>query len=162
MLLKIRPELIKQLGWQDKEIVVINESINYIKQSEDDSIGDKRLEIIDRVIEENKSRFNSIILIKGQNIDFDNDLVNRLKSRLPNVEYEIIFLFSDLDTIFERAKKKAWFTEEDNNKDEWYNHLVDSAKIIDKAEDIKVISIDSTKGFKTSSFPVYEVHENII
>lgn len=148
--------IIKELKWTGKQILKIDESINYIKQYDNDQIGDKRVEIINKVIEINKNNSNSIILIKGQNIDIMNNLIELLKNKLPNVEYQIIYLFSDLNTIFERAKKKPWFTIEDDNIDDWYIHLVESADIIRQIKEIEIISIDTTNGYKISTFPEYK------
>ncbi len=151
-------KIIEDLGWKDKNIISINESINYIKQYEEDPIGDKRIEIIDKVIEENKNNSNSIILIKGQHIDFKNNLIEMLKEKVKDVNYEVIFLFSDLKTIFERGKKKPWFTEEDNNINDWYEHMYLTALKVSGIKNMKIIAIDSTNEWKISEFPKYNIN----
>ncbi len=156
MVTKDDVNLLTELGWINHHILAIQESIDYIKQSENDPIGDRRVEIIDRVIEENNRNNNTIMLIKGQNVDFDNNLVGRLIERLPNIDYEVIFLFSDLETIFERGKKKEWFTEEDDNIDDWYDHMYKTALLVKGLKNMKVIAIDSTDGFRISSFQEYD------
>ncbi len=154
------PQIIAELGWEEKQIIKINESINYIQQYENDPIGNKRIEILDKVIVKNKNNSNTVILIKGQNIDLDNNLVELLKAKLPNVEYEIIYLFSDLNTIWKRAKRKKWFIEEDNNFADWHNHLAETTEKVKSIKGIKITAIDSTLDYKISPFPRYDKNLN--
>ncbi len=141
-------EIIKQLGWSAFKMIKIDESINYIKQSEDDVIGFKRVEIIDRVIEENKKNEKTIILIKGQNIDFDNHLVEILKSKLADVEHEIIFLISDIKTVFERVREKKWFSKEDDDINYWIEHMKETEEYVKALKNTKITTIDSTNDWK--------------
>lgn len=144
----VNHDLKELIGFGGKKIVVINESILFIKQSENDPIGDRRIEIIDRVILENANNVNTVILIKGQDIDVENKLVEKLKEQLKDVEYEIFLLVSDINTIFERGKKKSWFKKEDDDINMWRTHVVESMQMVEEIKDVKITKIDSTNGWQ--------------
>jgi hypothetical protein len=148
--------LINELGWSNKKIVAVEESIRYIKQYANDPIGEKRIEIIDKAINLNRDNDNSIILIKGQNVDLNSNSVNMLREKLPNLSYEIIFLFSDVNTIFERSKNKSWFVEEEEKIEDYSEHMRDSLDKVRMLKDIKIIPIDTTDGYKMAELPIYD------
>lgn len=148
-------EIIELMKWNNKKIIPIMESINYIKQYNDDPIGDKRVEIVKSVMFEVNSNNNSIILIKGQNVDFRTNLVGMLKKKLPEVKQSIIFLHTDLIVNYQRAKKKPWFKKYENDINSWRVHQKNSANYVKNIIDFEIISIDTTSGYKLTKFPTY-------
>jgi hypothetical protein len=102
-------KLLARLGWEGKNVVVCNESINWIVQEDNDG-NDLRRQNLDKTIEEYfKNNINSIILIKGQDLDFDNNILNKVKESLPDTEHEIIFLYVDFDILYQRYMNKKWW-----------------------------------------------------
>lgn len=145
---------ITEFGFEKKDVFVVEESIEYIKQYDDDPIGDKREEIVDICNNLNKKLTNKYIFIKGQNIDLDKNLVNKLYE-VSKIDTEIIFLHSDIKVIFERVKRKNWFTKEDNDIEIWYSHMVRTANKVLKNKSFKITSIDSENSYKVTKFPIY-------
>ena len=110
----------------------IEESIKYIKQTEDDPIGDKRTEILSRVKELHQTIKNAIFLIKGQNIDIDADLPKKLQEALPDIEHEIMYLHSDFETLFARVQQKSWYVPSEDTKNEIAHHIKKTAEKVQK------------------------------
>lgn len=104
-------ELLVGLGWINKNIVVCDESINWVVQ--DDNDGNELLrKKLNKVIKEySKNNTNSIILIKGQDLDLDNNTINIVKESLLTDEHEIIFLYVDFDILYQRYTTKKWWNE---------------------------------------------------
>lgn len=104
-------ELLLRLGWGNRKIVICEESINWVVQEDDD--GNELLrKNLDRVIQEySKNNSNSIILIKGQDLDLDNNTLNIVKKSLVKDDHEIIFLYVDFDILYQRYMKKKWWDE---------------------------------------------------
>lgn len=146
-------EIIDIMNWNVDKIEIIQESIDYIKQYSDDPIGDKRVEIIERI--GNIPNENKIILIKGQNIDFKSGIIEKIKEKYSAYPQEIIFLVSDVKTIFARGKKKSWFTESDNNIDDWSEHQHKTAAHVKDLKEYNITTIDTTNGYKLVEFPEY-------
>ncbi len=104
--------VIQQLDWQAKDFVCIEESLAYIGQFENDPITLKRGEIIDAVKSIPDSG-NTVILIKGQDVDLHSGLVTTLQNEVPNAWHVVIFLDAPMNILFERARKKSWWSVED-------------------------------------------------
>lgn len=150
-------KIIDDLGWDDYKVIPINESMEFIKQSEDDLIELRRPELIDRVVEESANNSNAILLLKGQNYDFKYNLVDKLKERVPNAEHLIIFLHTDLNTCFARMKQKSWYVEEeDGNIEDMKDHMIESANLV-LASGLPIIAIDTTNGYTITNFPNYDI-----
>ena len=102
-------ELLARLGWANKNIVVCDESIDWIVQEDNDE-NELLRKKLNKVIEAySKNNTNSIILIKGQDLDLDNNTLNAVKESLPNNEHEIIFLYVDFDILYQRYVTKKWW-----------------------------------------------------
>jgi predicted kinase len=97
--------LINRLGWENKKIVCVEESLKYIARFENDPIAQKRLQIIERV-KEIPNNSNTIILIKGQDVDLRSNLVNILRKEILDADHKIIFLHTDIQLLYERSQKK--------------------------------------------------------
>lgn len=124
-------ELLARLGWSNKNIITCDESTNLVVQ--DDNDGNELLrKNLDKIIEDcSKNNTNSIILVKGQDLDFDNNTLNIVKESLPEDEHEIIFLNVDFDILYQRYMTKKWWDETMTEEvcKEWareqVNHLVE-------------------------------------
>ena len=150
-------EITKELDWNNMKIIPINGSVEFIKQSEEDPIEFKRLELVEIAALENQQNPNSIILLKGQNYDFKHNLVGLLKEKTPNAMHMIIFLHTDLNTCFNRMKQKNWYVEEeDGNIDEMKNHMIESADLV-LSLGLPITSIDTTNGYTITNFPNYDI-----
>jgi hypothetical protein len=104
-------ELLARLEWTNKKIIVCTESIDWVVQEDSDG-NELRRQNLDKIIEDySKNNTNSIILIKGQDLDFDNNLLNKVKESLPDDEHEIIFLYVDFDILYQRYTTKKWWNE---------------------------------------------------
>ena len=148
-------EIKKVLGECYDHLIAIEESIKYIKQTENDPIGEKRIEIIDRVIELNKENNNSLFLIKWQNIDIDANLPNKLRQSLPDIEHKIVYLYSNLDILFTRVQQKSWYVPSEDTKEEITYHIRKTAEKVKEIWGMEIISIDTTDGYKITEFPSY-------
>ena len=101
-------KLIEKLGWKNKKIIIISERLKYIAKHKGDPIIYKRKIILNKVKE--KSDKNMVILIKGQDSDFEFNLLNKLKKIVPKANYKIVFLHTNLKKLYSRCKKKIWWT----------------------------------------------------
>lgn len=148
-------DLINFLGW-DGKIIPIEESLEYIRQFENDPVAEKRKQIIEKV-KDADNQSNAIILIKGQDGDFEFDLLNKLKKEIPDAFHEIIFLHADLEILFNRSRKKSWWSEEDEREgiNGFRKWLVDyQLEPLRKLKGFKVIALDSSDyNYKPISFP---------
>lgn len=137
--------VINHLAWENKKIILIPESLKYIGQFENDPITLKRVAIIDKAksIENDK---DLVVLIKGQDVDLRRNLINKLKEEIPQANHEIIYLHSDLKTLFTRAQQKRWWTQEmeDEGIDEFKNLLVNQLNLLKELKGFKFNAFDST------------------
>lgn len=134
--------IIERLGWKNKEIEFIEESVKYVGQYIFDPIIYKREEILDRVVDRagNNER---VILIKGQMIDLKKNRLNRLRDLLPNDKHEIVFLHASLDILYERCKCKNWWNSKDGIKlvRKW---LINQIKRLNKLDDFPIRAVDTS------------------
>ena len=148
-------ELLSRLGWADKNIVVCTESLDWIVQEDDDG-NNLRRQDLDKTIEEySKNNTNSVILIKGQDLDFDNNLLNKVKELLPNDEHKIIFLYVDFDILYQRYKTKKWWNETMTREvcKDWAREQIDFL-INHQNNGFKIKALDSTNSkYLDSNFP---------
>lgn len=104
-------ELLARLGWTDKNIITCIESLDWVAQEDNDEKAMLRKNLDKTIIEYSKNNTNSIILIKGQDLDFDNNTLNKVKEFLLDDEHEIIFLSVDFDILYQRYMTKKWWNE---------------------------------------------------
>lgn len=147
--------IINHLAWENKKIILIPESLKYIGQFENDPITLKRSVIIDKakLINNNK---NIIVLIKGQDVDLRRNLVNKLREEVPQANHEIIYLHSNLKTLFTRVQQKSWWTQkmEDEGIDEFKNWLINQLNLLKKLKGFKFNAFDSTTPeYRPINFP---------
>jgi len=102
-------ELLARLGWLNKKIVVCAESLAWVQQAENDGNAERRKNLIKVIEEYSQNNKNSIILIKGQDLDLHNDALKIVKELLPNEEHEVIFLDVRFDILYQRYMTKKWW-----------------------------------------------------
>jgi hypothetical protein len=104
-------ELLERLGWRGVNLVICDESLNWVVQSEDDNNEEKRKGLYEVIKKCSNNNQNSAILIKGQDLDFGNNSLIRVKESLLNDEHVIIFLYTDFEVLYGRYKNKVWWNE---------------------------------------------------
>lgn len=156
LLSKPPQNLIDYLGWKSKKIICIEESLKYIGQFENDPITKKRSRIIDRAKEVLDSE-DTVVLIKGQDVDLKSGLPSMLLKELPKAKHQIIFLHADLQLLYERSRKKTWWSKEDEEAGiegfkDWL--LNDQLKYLLELEGFNITALDSSShNYKPIKFP---------
>jgi len=137
-------QLINRLGWKNKKIIPIKESVDYLAQYDEDPQGDKRKDIIDKVIKISKKP-NLVILIKGQDIDLEAKLPQKLRKKLPRCSHQVIYLHTNPKTLLLRCKPKKWW---DNRYSittlkKWTSYQL---RLLSKLKAFEIIALDSGNG----------------
>ena len=148
-------EIRDHLWWSDKKIVCIEESLKYIGKFENDPIVEKRKEIIEKAKKLAK-KSNLVILIKGQNVDLQSKLLDKVHNEVPNAKHKIVFLHADVWILFERCKKKVRWTHYDEQEgiEGFKRHIMHQIHAFQKIEGFEMIAIDSsTPNYKPIKFP---------
>jgi hypothetical protein len=105
-------QLIDELGWNDHEIVVCQESIDHVVKKENDGNKELRKNLEKVILKLSEAHSGAVILIKTQDLDFDfNHLVN-IKKQLPNDDHVMIYLYDDPNVVYTRYQKKEWWVPE--------------------------------------------------
>lgn len=155
-LLKNPPaKIINELEWNEKKIISIEESIKYIGQFENDPIVKKRKEIIKKT-KKIANQADTIILIKWQDVDLESGLFNKLQKETPTIKHKIIFLHTNLETLYKRCQNKSWRTKKEEKEGiKWIKtRLLYQLKLLKKLDNVDIIAIDSsTNEYKTTTFP---------
>lgn len=118
---KPHKELVKRINLENKNIQLLQESIDLIGEYNNDPKQELRLNIpeyTDKLIKKNQTlNQNQIqiqkidtIIIKGQDYDLENNTPNKLKQKLktqyPNLIHRIIFLHADFEILYSSVKKE--------------------------------------------------------
>lgn len=151
-------ELIARLGWAGKKIIPCLESIEWIAQSEDDPRGPRRSKIPEVIKKLNLLNTNAVILIKGQDIDLQNNRLRETKKFLHENQHKIIYIYTDIDEVFERLKDKPWW-ENSFTKDmvkDWLKHQL--KYLHELKNDFKVVSLNGNSGGNYREIPFPEVN----
>jgi len=104
-------DLIKQLGWENKPIVVCEESLQLVAQHENDPVLEKRKALAD-YIKTSATNESSVLLIKGQDVDLELGIPTQVKTLLPDAIHRVIFIDTPIAALFERWKKKPWWNDD--------------------------------------------------
>lgn len=149
-------ELLNRLGWNSFNIVPCTESIKWVVQSDDDNNEMLRkylAKLIRKYSQENK---DSVILVKGQDLDFGDKSLEKAKEYLPQDSHEIVFLNTDFDTLYKRYKSKPWWDEfmtEDVCKS-WMEEQIENLIERQKAGfNIRALNSGDDKRYEEASFP---------
>ena len=98
----------KAFNWQDKRIVVCEESIEWVARSPHDSIAEReRRKLADIILR--LARTNEVVLIKGQDVDLSLGTPFDVRRQLPVAIHRIIFIDVGLDELFQRVVRKPWW-----------------------------------------------------
>jgi hypothetical protein len=147
-------ELLKRLGWLGKKLQLCSESVNHIAQFYQDPVGDKRGELLDSVFRLAQNE-NSVVLIKGQDLDLKHKRLIRLREKLPERDHKIIFLHANIQELYRRWHLKSWweesFTEE--TVKEWLVPQIESLERLSDVFEITSLESDAEKKYKTVKFP---------
>jgi hypothetical protein len=162
---KPHKELVKRINLENKNIQLLQESIDLIGEYNNDPKQELRLNIpeyTDKLIKKNQTlNQNQIqiqkidtIIIKGQDYDLENNTPNKLKQKLktqyPNLIHRIIFLHADFEILYNRIKKKSWWTKELEEKGiEYFKDWLLKEQLpelikLNKIQNFEIISIDSS------------------
>ena len=145
--------LLKRLGWDDTSITICNESIAWIGMSKKD-INIKKRVALPNIILSMITKKPSVILIKGQDVDFRYDSLLLTKKLLPFANHEIIFLHTPIKIAYERWSNKPW-------KKFWYTKITvkvwlkyQLSKIHDLQGEFPITSLNSNDtNYNAIAFP---------
>jgi hypothetical protein len=146
-------KLQKDLGWNEKKIIPIWESINFIGKYSNDTEVVKQRKLIIPAVKEALLVNNAVILIKGQDTDIETDLFNNVRLLFPDVEHQIIFLHVHPKTLLKRWKNKSWWKDEYTIRTVkvWLNYQI---KLLSKLDNIEINTVTFKKdAYKQIKFP---------
>jgi predicted kinase len=157
--------LLTRLNLENKNIQVLQQSLDLIGEYDNDPKQKLRLNIPKYIINQIKKNSKSeVILIKGQDYDLINNTPNKLKkllnSQYENLNHNIIFLHTDFETLYTRVKNKSWWTKELENKGiNYFKNWLLKEQIpelikLNKHHNFNIISINSKdKKYELIEFP---------
>ncbi|HTY11489.1 MAG TPA: hypothetical protein VMF88_10495 [Bacteroidota bacterium] len=148
------PDLVKRLGWNSKKIIPCPESMDWVIQDEKDGNGERRKQL-PKIIEQLAVSHNSVILVKGQDVDLTADRLEEVKHRTPQCDNMIIFIDTSIDETFERCRKKKWWSNSFTKNDlrEWLKEEVNLLKKVQSEFLIVAIEGGSDKNYEFTAFP---------
>ncbi|MBI4085313.1 MAG: hypothetical protein HY432_02285 [Candidatus Liptonbacteria bacterium] len=147
-------DVLRGLGWTGKEIIPCMESINWVVQAEGDGNEERRGDL-PAVIVKLADKPNSVILIKGQNIDLDEDRLRAVKTALPRCKHRTIFINTASRETYERQQKKRWWNSE-RTLAIVKKHAQDQIERLKKLQsEFEIVTIDgsSKKNYECFDFP---------
>lgn len=131
---------------------IVKPSIQLISKCSKDNINYQRNLIIDEIIKLNNKFDDSFFLIKGQNFDIRNNIVEKLTNKLPDIEYEIVFLNANVKVLIDRVKRKDWFDETRGFR-EYIESIDRTLGYMKNLNNYKITYIDSTNEYKVIEKP---------
>jgi len=147
-------DVINRFGWADKKIIPCIESIKWIAQYKDDPRGEERKKL-PAIILRLAAKTNSVVLIKGQNLDLLAGRLRETRTRLPQCRHKIIFIKTKIDEVYERLKRKPWWKKYYTKKyiRESINNQIKEIKDLQKEFEITAISGNAGENYKIVNFP---------
>jgi len=150
-------ELLEKLRWWRRPIIVCRESLDWVVQAVGDGNEQKRKGLVEIIKRYDREHSGTIILVKGQDLDFENRTHIDLKDALPKAEHNIIYLITSLEEMFERLRIKPWWTEDITPLD-CYQWARSQTKLVLKAKSVgfEVTTLDSSENldYPLLTFPV--------
>lgn len=147
-------ELLSTLHWTEGKIVPCMESIEWVAQSDDDPLKYKR-ETLLKIIPSLVKNGDEIVLIKGQDVDLENDCLTQVQSKLPNLKHLVIFLDTPLDQLFKRWRMKSWwsdnFTKETVKK--WLEYQISLLNQLPESFDIIALEVNLSGNYHIVVYP---------
>lgn len=113
-------------NWQDKHIVVCEESIDWVAHFPGDLIGERERQKLVYIIP-TLAESNSVVLVKGQDIDLSLSTPLDVKRQLPTAIHHIVFIDVGLDELFQRVIHKPWWDDAIRRAEEegWLEEQID-------------------------------------
>jgi len=147
-------EVSDRLDWNNKQIIPCEESMSWVVQEDGDGHEQRREDLVDLVINYTKAP-DSVVLVKGQDLDLEADRLRKLKEKLPNCEHEIVYLYIDLSILYERYKRKKWWTEKLTKEvcKEWLQKQVEMLEEFRGDFKITALESDDNRKYKNIDFP---------
>ncbi len=144
-------DLIKQLGWESQRMVVCEESLRLVAQHENDPVLEARARLADAIVAL-ATQENSVILIKGQDVDLERSLPEQVQARLPKAKHRVIFIDTPIATLFERWKKKPWWSDDYTLKTvkQWQDAQLDLLRKLPSDFILTTVSSIDADTYKTS------------
>lgn len=100
-------DISQSLGFLKEDSIILEESLNWISYDLKSDLLKKRKEL--HKIINKKSSQNKNLLVKGQFVDLEENILNKLNKLNPNCEQVILYLKTSPEENFNRLKKKPWF-----------------------------------------------------
>ncbi len=149
-------EILNRLGWENRDIIICNESIDWVVQDENDGNREFRKNLNKIIRKYSKNNSNSVILVKGQDLDFHNNHLNNVRNSLPNDKHKIIFLYTDFNVLYNRYKNKKWWDKSMTAEvwKDWAREQIDFLKSCQKEGfQIRTLNSDDHKKYLDIDFP---------
>lgn len=132
-------KLLTRFGFQGYHLVELSESRKWIKQYNDDPVALNRKNFSDLIRPLLLPK--TVVLIKGQDVDLEYKTPEKLLDMYPDVVHEIIFLTLPIEEIYKRCKKKSWWVDGEDTKEELEEWL-----------EIQIEELRKLKGFSISAY----------
>lgn len=147
-------DVLERFGWAGKEIIPCKESVDWVVQAEDDGNKERRMNL-PAIIGKLADKPNSVILIKGQDLDFNDHRPETVKIALPLCKHKIIFMNTDLEENYERLQKKRWWKNEWTltTIKEWAQNQIEKLKKLQREFEIVTVNGNSKNNYECSPFP---------
>ena len=136
--------LLNELGLQSHLVAICEESIDWVAQYDEDPKGFQRKLLPSVVSQQVCENSNSVIFIKGQDLDLNGGQLMELKRMLPDCEHHIFFLQVSIEEIVRRVKNKSWWNKEmDKEKmQSWLTYQMSFLKKLQNDFKITVLSAE--------------------
>ncbi len=135
-------KIIDELGWSNRTIIACEESLKWVGQFDSDPKIEMRKQIPDLVTESLREKENIVLLIKGQDVDLEENLPLKLYGLLPNCIHSIVFLKADTEQLYTRGQQKIWWRPENTKEtaEGWLNYQIELLKRIINKLSIRAIN----------------------
>lgn len=147
-------DLITLLDWEGKEILACWDSIKLAVQYYGDPSGDRRLGL-KTIIPKIALKQNSVTLIKGQYIDFENGTLLKVRKVLPDYFHKVIFLHTDFAELLRRWRTKKWWDDKYTVRTvkQWLETQIEELQSL--PDDFQITALDSSdpENYKKIDFP---------
>lgn len=96
---------------------------------------------------------NSVVLIKGQDVDLRANRPNLIQSKLSNHVHKIVFIHAPAKVIMKRLKTKTWFDPKTHTQAEVRNWLVNhQLKMLMELKGFEFVAVNAEKDYKVLEF----------
>ena len=146
--------IIDELDWRNKTIIACEQSLEWVGQFDADPKIEKRELIPNVVIENIKEKKDTVMLIKGQDVDLEENLPIKLYELLPNCIHSILFLNADIEQLYTRGQRKVWWRPENTKEtaEQWLNYQIELLKKITSKLPIKAVN-SNTEDYHLTELP---------